>query len=107
MNTNENYFVWNNGQYYITITNKGIYQIELILIIENKQNFQIFPNVKFLINDKTIKNYDNIQNDISNEILGLNFTEYIELNKKSKLSISITSNGLVNEFKGILIIKSV
>ena len=106
-NTNENYFVWNNENYYITITNKGIYQIELILFIGNKQNFQIFPNVKFLINDKTIKNYDNIQNDISNEILGLNFTEYIELNKKSKLSISITSNGLVNEFKGILIIKSV
>jgi hypothetical protein len=106
-NTNENYFVWNNENYYITITNKGIYQIELILFIGNKQNFQIFPNVKFLINDKTIKNYNNIQNDISNEILGLNFTEYIELNKKSKLSISITSNGLVNEFKGILIIKSV
>ena len=106
-NTNENYFVWNNENYYITITNKGIYQIELILFIGNKQNFQIFPNVKFLINDKTIKKYDNIQNDISNEILGLNFTEYIELNKKSKLSISITSNGLVNEFKGILIIKSV
>ena len=106
-NTNENYFVWNNENYYITITNKGIYQIELILFIGNKQNFQIFPNVKFLIDDKTIKNYDNIQNDISNEILGLNFTEYIELNKKSKLSISITSNGLVNEFKGILIIKSV
>ena len=106
-NTNENYFVWNNENYYITITNKGIYQIELILFIGNKQNFQIFPNVKFLINDKTIKNYDNIQNDISNEILGLNFTEYIELNKKSKLSISITSNGLENEFKGILIIKSV
>ena len=106
-NTNENYFVWSNENYYITITNKGIYQIELILFIGNKQNFQIFPNVKFLINDKTIKNYDNIQNDISNEILGLNFTEYIELNKKSKLSISITSNGLVNEFKGILIIKSV
>ena len=106
-NTNENYFVWNNENYYITITNKGIYQIELILFIGNKQNFQIFPNVKFLINDKTIKNYDNIQNDISNEIIGLNFTEYIELNKKSKLSISITSNGLVNEFKGILIIKSV
>ena len=63
-NTNENYFVWNNENYYITITNKGIYQIELILFIENKQNFQIFPNVKFLINDKTIKNYDNIQNDI-------------------------------------------
>ena len=104
-NTNENYFVWNNENYYITITNKGIYQIELILFIGNKQNFQIFPNVKFLINDKTIKNYDNIQNDISNEILGLNFTEYIELNKKSKLSIIITSNGLVNEFKGILIIK--
>ena len=106
-NTNENYFVWNNENYYITITNKGIYQIELILFIGNKQNFQIFPNVKFLINDKTIKKYDNIQNDISNEIIGLNFTEYIELNKKSKLSISITSNGLVNEFKGILIIKSV
>ena len=106
-NTNENYFVWNNENYYITITNKGIYQIELILFIGNKQNFQIFPNVKFLINDKTIKNYNNIQNDISNEILGLNFTEYIELNKKSKLSTSITSNGLVNEFKGILIIKSV
>ncbi len=106
-NTNENYFVWSNENYYITITNKGIYQIELILFIGNKQNFQIFPNVKFLINDKTIKKYDNIQNDISNEIIGLNFTEYIELNKKSKLSISITSNGLVNEFKGILIIKSV
>ncbi len=70
-NTNKNYFVWNNEQYYITITNKGIYQIELILFIGNKQ---IFPNVKFVINDKTIKNYYNIQNDISNTILGLNFT---------------------------------
>ena len=103
-NTSSNDFIWDN--YNITIIKEGIYQIQLIIFIDNKK-IDFFPNINFVINDNIIKSFNRRQNDITNEIIGIKYIEYVNIIKKSKLNISITSNGVMNEFKAILIIKSI
>ena len=103
-NTSSNDFIWDN--YNITIVKEGIYQIQLIIFIDNKK-IDFFPNINFIINDNIIKSFNSTQNNITNEIIGIKYIEYINIIKKSKLNISISSNGVMNEFKALLIIKSI
>ncbi len=103
-NTSSNDFIWDN--YNITIVKEGIYQIQLIIFIDNKK-IDFFPNINFVINDNIIKSFNSKQNNITNEIIGIKYIEYINIIKKSKLNISISSNGVMNEFKALLIIKSI
>ena len=103
-NTSSDDFLWND--YNITIIKEGIYQIQLIIFIDNKK-INFFPNINFVINNNIIKSFNNRENDITNEIIGNQYIEYVNIIKKSILNISITSNGVMNEFKALLIIKSI
>ena len=103
-NTSSDDFLWNN--YNITIIKEGIYQIQLIIFIDNKK-INFFPNINFVINNNIIKSFNNRENDITNEIIGNQYIEYVNIIKKSILNISITSNGVMNEFKALLVIKSI
>ena len=107
INSSPENFSWENNSYYITIRNKGIYQIEFILFIDKKQNMNFYPNVLFVIDDTIIKGFTNIENEIIDEKIALKYKEYINLNGRSRLSISITRNNFINRFMGILIIKEV
>jgi hypothetical protein len=107
INSSPENFSWENNSYYITIRNKGIYQIEFILFIDKKQNMNFYPNVLFVIDDIIIKGFSNIENEIIDEKIALKYKEYINLNGRSRLSISITRNNFINGFMGILIIKEV
>jgi len=103
-NTSSDDFLWND--YNITIIKEGIYQIQLIIFIDNKK-INFFPNINFVINNNIIKSFNNRENDITNEIIGNQYIEYVNIIKKSILNISITSNGVMNEFKALLVIKSI
>ena len=107
INSSPENFSWENNSYYITIRNKGIYQIEFILFIDKKQNMNFYPNVLFVIDDTIIKGFTNIENEIIDEKIALKYKEYINLNGRSRLSISLTRNNFINGFMGILIIKEV
>ena len=100
--SSKNYFIFENNN--IIIKNEGIYKIEFILFLANNQNLNFSPNVAFIINEKILKNYNNFQNEILDEKIGMRYNELLNLNKMTKINISI-NNDLINEFKGILFIK--
>jgi len=102
--SSKNYFIFENNN--IIIKNEGIYKIEFILFLANNQNLNFSPNVAFIINEKILKNYNNFQNEILDEKIGMRYNELLNLNKMTKINISI-NNDLINEFKGILFIKSI
>ena len=102
--SSKNYFIFENNN--IIIKNEGIYKIEFILFLANNQNLNFSPNVAFIINEKILKNYNNFQNEILDEKIGMRYNELLNLNKMTKINISI-NNDLINEFKGILLIKSI
>ena len=102
--SSKNYFIFENNN--IIIKNEGIYKIEFILFLTNNQNLNFSPNVAFIINEKILKNYNNFQNEILDEKIGMRYNELLNLNKMTKINISI-NNDLINEFKGILFIKSI
>ena len=102
--SSKNYFIFENNN--IIIKNEGIYKIEFILFLANNQNLNFTPNVAFIINEKILKNYNNFQNEILDEKIGMRYNELLNLNKMTKINISI-NNDLINEFKGILFIKSI
>ncbi len=104
-NTSNNNFIFENNN--IIIKNEGIYQIELILFLGNNQNLNFFPNIALIINEKVLKNFNSFQNEIIDEKIGIKYIELLNLNKMSKINISINNNDVKNDFKEILLIKSI
>ena len=107
VNSSPDNFSWENNNYFISIRNKGIYQIEFILFIDRKENMNFYPNVMIVIDNSIIKGFNNMENEIYDEKIALKFKEYININERSRLSISISNNNSINGFMGILIIKEI
>ena len=107
VNSSPDNFSWDNNNYFISIRNKGIYQIEFILFIDRKENMNFYPNVMIVIDNSIIKGFNNMENEIYDEKIALKFKEYININERSRLSISISRNNSINSFMGILIIKEI
>ena len=107
VNSSPDNFSWENNNYFISIRNKGIYQIEFILFIDRKENMNFYPNVMIVIDNSIIKGFNNMENEIYDEKIALKFKEYININERSRLSISISRNNSINSFMGILIIKEI
>ena len=107
VNSSPDNFSWDNNNYFISIRNKGIYQIEFILFIDRKENMNFYPNVMIVIDNSIIKGFNNMENEIYDEKIALKFKEYININERSRLSISISNNNSINGFMGILIIKEI
>jgi hypothetical protein len=107
VNSSPDNFSWENNNYFIFIRNKGIYQIEFILFIDRKENMNFYPNVMIVIDNSIIKGFNNMENEIYDEKIALKFKEYININERSRLSISISRNNSINSFMGILIIKEI
>ena len=107
VNSSPDNFSWDNNNYFISIRNKGIYQIEFILFIDRKENMNFYPNVMIVIDNSIIKGFNNMENEIYDEKIALKFKEYININERSRLSISISKNNSINGFMGILIIKEI
>ena len=103
-NTLNDNFVFENNN--IIIKHEGIYQIEIILFLGNNQNLNFFPNIALMLNEKVLKNFNNFQNEILDEKIGTKYSELLNLSKMDKINISINNNDEMNEFKGILLIKS-
>ena len=107
VNSSPDNFSWDNNNYFISIRNKGIYQIEFILFIDRKENMNFYPNVMIVIDNSIIKGFNFMENEIYDEKIALKFKEYININERSRLSISISKNNSINGFMGILIIKEI
>ena len=107
VNSSPDNFSWDNNNYFISIRNKGIYQIEFILFIDRKENMNFYPNVMIVIDNSIIKGFNNMENEIYDEKIALKFKEYMNINERSRLSISISKNNSINGFMGILIIKEI
>jgi hypothetical protein len=107
VNSSPDNFSWENNNYFISIRNKGIYQIEFILFIDRKENMNFYPNVMIVIDNSIIKGFNNMENEIYDEKIALKFKEYMNINERSRLSISISKNNSINGFMGILIIKEI
>ena len=60
-----------------------------------------------IINEKVLKNFNSFQNEIIDEKIGIKYIELLNLNKMSKINISINNNDVKNDFKEILLIKSI
>ena len=103
-NTLNDNFVFENNN--IIIKHEGIYQIEILLFLGNNQNLNFFPNIALMLNEKVLKNFNNFQNEILDKKIGTKYSELLNLSKMDKINISINNNDEMNEFKGILLIKS-
>ena len=109
INTSPNNFFWEKDKTYIIINEEGLYELNFGFFSEKKPNIQILVNGEIIINSQNnslsvinnnaltyIKNNDkNYEN-----ITGLSFIEFLNLQKKSKLSVCY-NGGIGTGFIGL------
>jgi hypothetical protein len=123
VNSAPDVFHWEKNSNYVTIRDKGMYLIKLLIFVktnmkqhqqQHQQQYKVFkPMMKIILDNKPIYDMDTIGtcgNYIVNEHngqVGVMYQEYINITEPSRVSVAFVPVDEGDTMNGVMIIKSI
>ena len=121
VNSAPDVFHWEKNSNYVTIRDKGMYLVKLLIFVktnmkqqQQQQQYKVFkPMMKIILDNKPIYDMDTIGtcgNYIVNEHngqVGVMYQEYINISEPSRISVAFVPVDEGDTMNGVMIIKSI